>query len=161
LSSVRYSPNRVALHRDPRLMPRRTGAWASWNYMRAANGKVGVSYWMNLLQAIDRRKPLFVTLNPHIEPDPKLTFQTWQYAHPQFDRAALAAQAQIDAIQGQNRTWFAGAWLGYGFHEDGLRSGLNVAQRLGVSLPWEPAVDAAGVRRADVPTQALDGVEAA
>jgi predicted NAD/FAD-binding protein len=92
---------------------------------------------MNLLQNIDRKKPLFVTLNPATPPDPALTFKTIAYSHPQFDQKALAAQQALKALQGRNRTWFAGAWLGYGFHEDGLASGLAAARRLGAVLPWD------------------------
>jgi predicted NAD/FAD-binding protein len=92
---------------------------------------------MNLLQNIDRKHPLFVTLNPVTPPDPALTFKTIEYSHPQFDRAALTAQRAIKDLQGQNRIWFAGAWLGYGFHEDGLSSGLAAARQLGAVLPWD------------------------
>lgn len=140
LAAVRYAPNTAYLHRDPALMPRRPAAWASWNYMRGGSvtqDGVTVSYWMNLLQNIDRKHPLFVTLNPVTPPDPALTFKTIEYSHPQFDRAALTAQRAIKDLQGQNRIWFAGAWLGYGFHEDGLSSGLAAARQLGAVLPWD------------------------
>jgi uncharacterized protein len=140
LSAVRYAPNTAYLHRDRALMPRREAAWASWNYLREPgdNGAQGVcvSYWMNLLQAIPREKPLFVTLNPKAPPRPELTFQQFSYAHPQFDVAALRAQRDIGAIQNRNGVTFAGAWLGYGFHEDGLSSGLGAAARLGGVAPW-------------------------
>lgn len=142
LAAVRYAPNTAYLHRDPALMPKRQAAWASWNYLRGggiAQEGVTVSYWMNLLQNINRKHPLFVTLNPATPPDPALTFKTIAYSHPQFDRPALAAQRALKELQGQNRTWFAGAWLGYGFHEDGLSSGLAAARQLGAVLPWDPA----------------------
>lgn len=140
LTAIRYAPNTAYLHRDPSLMPARKAAWASWNYLRDGDRTsrgVTVSYWMNLLQNIDRKKPLFVTLNPATPPDPALTFKTIAYSHPQFDQKALAAQQALKALQGRNRTWFAGAWLGYGFHEDGLASGLAAARRLGAVLPWD------------------------
>jgi uncharacterized protein len=140
LGAIRYAPNTAYLHRDPALMPKRRAAWASWNYLRgpaAQSQSVTVSYWMNLLQNIDRKRPLFVTLNPAIAPRPELTFQSIEYSHPQFDVAALNAQRALKAEQGQNRTWFAGAWLGYGFHEDGLASGLAAARALGAVLPWD------------------------
>ncbi len=147
LGAVRYSPNTAYLHRDPALMPKRRAAWASWNYLRgpaAQDQAVTVSYWMNLLQNIDRKHPLFVTLNPATPPDPGLTFQAFEYSHPQFDVAALHAQRALKGLQGQNRTWFAGAWLGYGFHEDGLSSGLAAARALGAVLPWDSEQPAVG-----------------
>jgi predicted NAD/FAD-binding protein len=142
LSAVRYLPNRVVLHRDPSLMPKRKAVWSSWNYLRregySDRAPVSVTYWMNKLQNIDGRKPLFVTLNPVQEPDERLVFGRWTYDHPQFDAAAIAAQGRLPALQGENRTWFCGAWTGYGFHEDGLVSGLSVAERLGGVVPWRP-----------------------
>jgi predicted NAD/FAD-binding protein len=142
LSAIRYAPNTAYLHRDLALMPKRRAAWASWNYLRNAGlkeGDVCVSYWMNLLQSIDHQRPLFVTLNPRQKPDPSLTFGTYSYDHPQFDRAALAAQRALQQRQGEQGLSFAGAWLGYGFHEDGLASGLSAAVRLGAQLPWKVA----------------------
>lgn len=139
LSAIPYCQNRVVLHRDPRLMPRRRGAWSAWNYLRDSRQQadaVSVTYWMNRLQGIDERYPLFVSLNPIIEPRGELIFGEWNFEHPQFDVRALSAQARLSDIQGQRNTWFAGAWTGHGFHEDGLRSGLNVAAALGASVPW-------------------------
>lgn len=140
LSAIDYRPNAVYLHRDPRLMPRRKQVWSSWNYLSwpadHADEGVALSYWMNRLQNIDPALPLFVTLNPPFEPDPALTFGTYSYSHPQFDRLALQAQTALPAIQGGDRTWFCGAWTGYGFHEDGLTSGLAVAEALGGTVPW-------------------------
>ena len=148
LGSVRYQPNDVYLHRDARLMPRRKKAWASWNVLRAGNGTPGggapgggiaVTYWMNLLQGIDNDRPLFVSLNPPFEPAPDLTFARFTCEHPQFDARAFDAQKNLDMIQGARRTWFCGAWTGYGFHEDGIRSGLDIAQALGADIPWRGA----------------------
>ncbi len=137
LQDIRYAPNTAYLHRDERLMPRRKAAWASWNYLRGRGaGGVCVTYWMNLLQNIDRARPLFVTLNPAEPPADDKVFAKLAYDHPQFDVAALKAQGAIQALQGKDRLWFAGAWLGNGFHEDGLRSGLDVAARLGGHIPW-------------------------
>ena len=142
LQAIRYLPNTAYLHRDESLMPRRRAAWASWNYMRGRGGpdSVCLTYWMNLLQNIDRAYPLFVTLNPTTPPAADLTFDRFEYAHPQFNAEAMAAQREIQALQGENRTRFAGAWLGYGFHEDGLASGLAAAKGLGARLPWEVGV---------------------
>jgi predicted NAD/FAD-binding protein len=141
LGDLRYAPNVVYLHRDVRLMPKRRRAWASWNFLRwkregTALNDVAVTYWMNPLQGIDGDKPLFVSLNPPFEPDPALTFGRYLCDHPQYNAAAFAAQQRLHEIQGQRHTWFCGAWTGYGFHEDGLRSGLAVAEALGASVPW-------------------------
>ncbi|MGD9914359.1 MAG: NAD(P)/FAD-dependent oxidoreductase [Rhizobiaceae bacterium] len=140
LSAIPYRPNRVVLHRDARLMPKRRAAWSAWNYLRrgeaGAEAEVCVTYWMNRLQGIDERFPLFVSLNPTVEPREDLVFGEWRFDHPQFDAQALAAQALLPDIQGMRNTYFAGAWTGYGFHEDGLRSGLDAAIALGAKVPW-------------------------
>lgn len=141
LGNIRYAPNTIYLHRDPRLMPKRKRAWASWNFLRwkregGALNDVAVTYWMNALQGLDHDKPLFVSLNPPFEPEPDLTFGRYICDHPQYDAAAFEAQKRLSDIQGKNHTWFCGAWTGYGFHEDGLRSGLAVAEALGASVPW-------------------------
>jgi predicted NAD/FAD-binding protein len=140
LAAIPYRPNRVVLHRDERLMPRRRHVWSAWNYARTtganADHAVSVTYWMNRLQGIDPALPLFVSLNPVIEPRADKVFGEWSMAHPQFDAQSLAAQARLGDIQGVRRTWFAGAWTGHGFHEDGLRSGLDAACALGAVVPW-------------------------
>ncbi len=108
---------------------------------------MSVTYWMNRLQGIPADKPLFVSLNPPVEPDPDKTFGRYLCDHPQYDRAAFDAQKRLDTIQGVNGVWFCGAWTGYGFHEDGLRSGLAVARALGAEAPWRsnhsPCLEAA------------------
>ncbi|MFZ1967051.1 MAG: FAD-dependent oxidoreductase [Bradyrhizobium sp.] len=144
LGAIGYSPNTVYLHRDPRLMPKRRRVWAAWNFLRwprqgTVLNDVAVTYWMNELQGIDKNMPLFVSLNPPFEPDPKLTFGRYVCEHPQYDAAAFAAQRQLRDIQGKRHTWFCGAWTGYGFHEDGIRSGLAVAEALGATAPWRKA----------------------
>jgi predicted NAD/FAD-binding protein len=141
LGAITYRPNMVYLHRDPRLMPLRKRAWAAWNFLRANGrgengGDIAITYWMNALQGLDPACPLFVSLNPPVEPRDELTFARFACDHPQFDAAAFTAQKNLDTIQGINRTWFCGAWTGYGFHEDGLRSGLDVAEALGAAVPW-------------------------
>lgn len=143
LAAVRYRDNRVYLHRDPSLMPRRRAAWGAWNFLassapRAGEADAAVSYSMNLLQGIPARLPLFVSLNPPRPPAPDLTFRAFVTGHPQFDADAVAAQARLADLQGRRHTWFCGAWTGHGFHEDGLRSGLAVAERLGARVPWRP-----------------------
>jgi hypothetical protein len=141
LGAIRYAPNTAYLHRDPRLMPKRQTAWASWNFLRwprqgEALNDVAVTYWMNRLQGIDESKPLFLSLNPPFAPDSQKTFGRYIYDHPQYDATAFRAQQRLKDIQGQRHTWFCGAWTGYGFHEDGLRSGLAIAEALGALPPW-------------------------
>jgi uncharacterized protein len=137
LGAVRYGPNRAYLHRDARLMPKRRAAWGSWNALSGEDGGGTLTYWMNSLHKIDPRKPLFVSLNPDAAPDPALTFEVFDCEHPQFDTTALAAQRRIGRIQGRGGVWYAGAWLGHGFHEDGLTAGLRAAMALGGSVPWD------------------------
>ncbi|MBH0239754.1 NAD(P)/FAD-dependent oxidoreductase [Methylobrevis albus] len=137
LGAIRYRPNQVYLHRDVALMPKRRAVWSSWNYLREEEGgAASVTYWMNRLQNLCPNRPLFVSLNPATPPRDDLTFGVFEYDHPQFDADALAAQAALPTIQGRNRSWFCGAWTGFGFHEDGLRSGLAVAEALGGAVPW-------------------------
>jgi uncharacterized protein len=136
LGALRYSPNQAYLHRDPSLMPKRRAAWGSWNALAGETGAGTLTYWMNSLQNIDVKRPLFVSLNPERRPDPALTFESFDCEHPQFDAAALAAQRQMGRIQGRGGVWYAGAWLGHGFHEDGLTAGLRAALALGGEVPW-------------------------
>lgn len=131
LGAVRYQPNRVVLHTDASLLPRRRGAWSAWNYLAAADGDdarpVAVSYLINKLQPLPWQAPVIVTLNPPREPDPRHVLREFVYEHPLLDAAAIAAQTQLAALQGARSTWYAGAWLGYGFHEDGLVAAHAVA----------------------------------
>jgi len=148
LRSVKYRPNTIYLHRDPALMPNRKAAWASWNVIKQGNGDICLTYWMNKLQNIDLAKPVFITLNPETPPSPGLTFRTYAFDHPQFDAASEAGVRSIKRLQGQNGLWFAGAWMGRGFHEDGLKSGLAPALSLGGKVPWEAkGVDIIAARR--------------
>jgi predicted NAD/FAD-binding protein len=143
LGAFGFQRNLAVLHRDPALMPRRRAAWSSWNYLADGRGRphrrrpVSLTYWMNRLQNLETRLPVFVTLNPTREPRGEAT--AFEYRHPRFDRAALDAQEALPTIQGVRRTWFAGAWSGFGFHEDGVRSGLQVADALGSPPPWSVA----------------------
>jgi predicted NAD/FAD-binding protein len=95
---------------------------------------------MNRLQALPTEKPLFVSLNPRRAPAPGSVLATRTYRHPQFDAAALRAQADLPRIQGENRLWFAGAWTGWGFHEDGIASAVRIARSFGAVPPWQEAV---------------------
>ncbi len=141
LGVFRTTQNRAVLHSDPRLMPRRRRVWSSWNFLadraEMADGRPAqVTYWMNRLQSIPADRPLFVSLNPRAEIDEAKVHGVFDYAHPFYDQAAFEAQRAVDAIQGRGGVWYAGAWLGYGFHEDGLRSGLRVAAALGARPAW-------------------------
>ena len=152
LGALRTQPNQAILHTDPALMPRRRRAWGAWNYLthrgdhrpdakppskgaRTASSpsgspSVSVSYWLQELQPLPFKQPLFVSLNPLTEPAPSSVLGRFDFAHPVFDLEALAAQEALPTIQGQNRVWFAGAWAGYGFHEDGLRAGQEAADAI-------------------------------
>ena len=149
LASIGYQPNRAVLHTDARLLPRRRKVWSSWNYVAAEVGRddrpVSVSYLINRLQPLPVEVPVIVTLNPHREPAPETVLGTFEYAHPVFDRAAVEAQSLLPSIQGRFRTWYVGAWTGYGFHEDGLRSAIDVVERLGGQVPWRSSARAAQV----------------
>lgn len=141
LSRMRYTPNRAVLHRDTQLMPRRRRLWSSWNYMSSpAHDELCVTYWMNSLQPLPTSEKIFVTLNPSRDLAEKDVLGEFPYRHPLYDRAALDAQKSLWSLQGRNNTWFCGAYMGYGFHEDGLQAGLAVAEQLGgVRRPWKVA----------------------
>jgi predicted NAD/FAD-binding protein len=142
LGAFRYSRNEAVLHADARLMPKRRGAWAAWNYLadRQGGGKLCVTYWMNRLQHIPEHQPLFVTLNPTREPDPATVAYRTTYEHPLFDADAMAAQQKLWTLQDEGGVWFAGAYFGAGFHEDGLQAGLAAAEMMGgVRRPWNVA----------------------
>lgn len=139
LGAFRYSRNQAVLHSDSSLMPKRRAAWSSWNYMEEKNGRnpeqPRITYWMNLLQNLPHDRRFFVTLNPKCEPQNVLYRET--YEHPLFDTEALTAQKKLWSLQGLRNTWFCGSYFGYGFHEDGLQSGLAVAEQLGgLKRPW-------------------------
>jgi predicted NAD/FAD-binding protein len=140
LGAFGYRRNEAVLHADPRVMPRRRRVWSSWNYASRAGGgdpDLSVTYWMNRLQGLPEERPLFVTLNPLVEPDPALVHRREIYHHPIFNAAAGRAQEDLWSLQGARNTWFAGAYFGAGFHEDGLQAGLAVAEQLGgVRRPW-------------------------
>ena len=132
LSAIRYQPNQCVLHTDASLMPKRRAAWSAWNYLQVNDADntrpVALTYWMNRLQPLPFTTPLFETLNPPKAPAVSTLLAEFEYSHPLLNRVAVAAQREIEVIQGQHRTWFAGAWLANGFHEDGLLSALNVVR---------------------------------
>lgn len=145
LSAIRYQPNRALLHTDPALLPRDEKLWSAWNYFagqgepggEANSQPVGVSYLINKLQPLPFETPVVVTLNPAREPDPAKVIAEFDYAHPIFDAAAIAAQQRLAEVQGEGGIWLAGAWGSYGFHEDGLKSALRVVNGMGIRAPWQ------------------------
>ncbi|MCP9484041.1 FAD-dependent oxidoreductase [Shimia sp. CNT1-13L.2] len=142
LGDVRYQDNEVILHCDPTQMPRRKACWASWVYKadtRFPQTAIGVTYWMNRLQNLPEDDLLLVTLNPAQPIAKNKIYETRVFRHPVFDKAALDAQERIKTMQGQNRTWFAGAWLRHGFHEDGYASAMRVVRQMGLQFEGQPA----------------------
>ena len=135
LGAMRFQDNDTVLHTDARMLPRRPAAWAAWNAYVPAEPEAHctVSYCMNLLQSIDSPEPFVVTLNRSADIDPGKILARMNYRHPVYDHASVAAQGRRGEINGVRRTWFAGAYWGFGFHEDGLRSGVDVARALGES----------------------------
>ena len=154
LGAFRYTTNEAVLHQDVGLMPLRTGAWSSWNYLSdtSETKKVSVTYWMNRLQGIPESIPLFVTLNPFREPRRGSVIRSDLYTHPTFDAHAMSAQERLWSLQGRQRTWFCGAYFGAGFHEDGLQAGLAVAETLGgVSRPWRVQNQSGRIKIIEIP----------
>lgn len=139
LGAIRYQSNRAVLHTDTSVLPQSTAAWAAWNYERAAsadqeNTHVCLHYWLNRLQPLPFAQPVVVSLNPVRPIAAEHILGEYDYAHPVFDLTAIQAQQQVSTLQGQRHTYFCGAWTGYGFHEDGLKSGLAVAKQLLMAL---------------------------
>ncbi|MET4127691.1 FAD-dependent oxidoreductase [Roseovarius sp. MBR-6] len=133
LGAIAYQPNDITLHADASLMPRRRAVWSSWNYTEARvkrAGQIDLTYWMNSLQPIPESDPHFVTLNTTRPIREELIYDQVTLRHPVYDLAAMAAQERVRAGNGRRRTWFCGAWLRHGFHEDGLWSGLEVADAI-------------------------------
>ena len=135
LGAIRYHANRAVLHTDATQLPQRRKAWAAWNYERAADtrteqGAVCLHYLINRLQPLPWQRPVVVSLNPVREPDATQVHADIAWQHPVFDQAAIHAQQRLPQIQGRGHVWFCGAWTRYGFHEDGLASGLAVAQAM-------------------------------
>ena len=135
LGAIRYQPNRAVLHTDDSVMPNRRSAWAAWNYERAASSqqesaRVCLHYWLNRLQPLPFADPVLVSLNPARPIARDKVLAEFDYDHPVFDLPAIAAQDQVPLLQGTQRTWYCGAWTGYGFHEDGLQSGYRAADLL-------------------------------
>lgn len=140
LGSVRYQPNTAYLHTDASLMPRRRKVWSAWNYLSGAQADgrspVCVSYWLNQLQGLPFETPLMVTLNPPAAPAAEHVLARFDYEHPIMDQPTIRAQQLLARIQGVDGIWYAGAWTGYGFHEDGLKSALRIATAFEVAPTW-------------------------
>ena len=143
LGAIRYQPNRAVLHTDTSVLPKNRRAWAAWNYQRpaakhagrnAGDAKVCLHYLLNRLQPLPFEQPVLVSLNPGTPIDPGQVHGMFDYAHPVFDTAAIDAQRQVHWLQGLQHSYFCGAWTGYGFHEDGLKSGLAMAALLQASF---------------------------
>jgi len=147
LGAIRYQANHAVLHTDAGVLPQRRSAWAAWNYERAAtsdreSGRVCLHYLLNKLQPLPWEQPVVVSLNPVREIQRSQVMAEYDYDHPVLDLAAIRAQAEVPTLQGQRNTWFAGAWMGYGFHEDGLKAGLAAAEGLRARLSTTPGDDA-------------------
>ena len=134
LGAIHYQPNRAVLHTDTRVLPRNPSAWAAWNYEAAhssqTDARVCLHYLLNRLQPVPFQQPVVVSLNPVQPIADDQVLGSFDYAHPVFDLAAIRAQAEVPALQGRQHTYFAGAWMGYGFHEDGLKAGRAAASQL-------------------------------
>lgn len=146
LGAIRYQPNRAVLHTDTSVLPRRRAAWAAWNYERGPqagpdSARVCLHYWLNVLQPLPWEQPVVVSLNPVREIARNHVMAEFDYAHPVFDLAAIQAQERLPQLQGERHTYFCGAWMGYGFHEDGLKAGLAAARLLQreAERPTDPA----------------------
>ena len=140
LGSFQFQPNDVVVHNDRSFMPRIRACWASWIYLtegqRDERSVVSLTYWMNLLQGIPDKLPIYITLNPGRAPAAGRVYDHHVFSHPVFTTATLTAQQRLAEIQGVDRIWYAGAWQRYGFHEDGLLSAVNVAAKMGITPPW-------------------------
>ena len=139
LGRIPFRRNRIVLHTDARMMPKRKACWSSWVYLARLNAdeeQASVTYWMNSLQGIPKKTPLFATLNPSMPIDESCILDEHVFEHPQYDFDTIDAQAALPSIQGEASTWYCGAWTGTGFHEDGLASAVAVAHRLGGAPPW-------------------------
>jgi predicted NAD/FAD-binding protein len=136
LGAVRYQPNHAVLHADSSLMPKSKKCWASWVYAEPAGARpdrIDLTYWMNSLQPIPKDDPLFVTLNSNRPIRQELIYDQVTFRHPVYDLAALAAQGQVRAMNGTRNTWFCGAWMRNGFHEDGIASAVDVVEAMRAS----------------------------
>ena len=138
LKDFKYQKNTSILHSDINFMPKRKSVWSSWNYITETrnSGSLSITYWMNELQGINSSKPILLSLNPKILPNPDLIYGQYSYSHPILDNNAINIQKKLSSIQGKNNLWFCGAWTGFGFHEDGVKSAVEIANSHNIDLPW-------------------------
>jgi len=138
LKDFKYQKNTSILHSDINFMPKRKSVWSSWNYITETgnSGNLSITYWMNELQGINSSKPILLSLNPKILPNPDLIYGQYSYSHPILDNNAIKIQKKLSSIQGKNNLWFCGAWTGFGFHEDGVKSAVEIANSHNIDLPW-------------------------
>ncbi len=138
LKDFKYQKNTSILHSDINFMPKRKSVWSSWNYITETgnSGNLSITYWMNELQGINSPKPILLSLNPKILPNPDLIYGQYSYSHPILDNNAINIQKKLSSIQGKNNLWFCGAWTGFGFHEDGVKSAVEIANSHSIDLPW-------------------------
>ncbi len=138
LKGFKYQKNTSILHSDINFMPKRKSVWSSWNYITETgnSGNLSITYWMNELQGINSSKPILLSLNPKILPNPDLIYGQYSYSHPILDNNAINIQKKLSSIQGKNNLWFCGAWTGFGFHEDGVKSAVEIANSHNIDLPW-------------------------
>ena len=147
LKLFKYSKNKIVLHTSDQFMPKNKKLWSSWNYFSNnnidKNSSLQMTYWMNNLQKIDKRFPLYVTMNVDntMQIKEESIFKTIHYEHPIIDQNSFKAQNKLNSIQGINNIWYSGAWTSFGFHEDGIRSGLIIAEKLGANCPWNLIVN--------------------
>ena len=137
INKFKYQRNIVYLHSDKSLMPKNKKIWSSWNYLSNNNNQSSVTYWMNILQNLPIKKEVFVSLNPFLIPQKILTYKKIYYDHPIFNNDTDEAQKEMITIQGKDNIYYTGAWTGYGFHEDGIKSAVDVARSLNVNIPWD------------------------
>ena len=138
LKDFKYQKNTSILHSDINFMPKRKSVWSSWNYITETgnSGNLSITYWMNELQGINSSKPILLSLNPKTLPNPDLIYGQYSYSHPILDNNAINIQKKLSSIQGKNNLWFCGAWTGFGFHEDGVKSAVEIANAHNIDLPW-------------------------
>ena len=138
LKDFKYQKNTSILHSDINFMPKRKSVWSSWNYITETgnSGNLSITYWMNELQGINSSMPILLSLNPKILPNPDLIYGQYSYSHPILDNNAINIQKKLSSIQGKNNLWFCGAWTGFGFHEDGVKSAVEIANSHNIHLPW-------------------------
>lgn len=144
LGAIRYQPNDVVLHSDESIMPKSKSVWSSWVYSEAAGApddRIDITYWMNSLQPWQKQRNYFVSLNCNRKIREDLIWDQTVLRHPVYDLAALAAQDKVAGLNGQRNTWYCGAWVKNGFHEDGLTSGLDVVRAMQARAPIAVAAE--------------------